>query len=162
MNVWRWLGSLVCMAGLCVVVGLAPVHYVLKLETYRDGVQQTAELGRDDARSLDRISELGPGGVLTAWELAAWAPVVTDDPTWNGHPVWSKLYFQRAKLVARLFDRSAQRTPTWARRFVASTRARFVLEPCGSTARLEPILLPAGFTVQRIGCATLYLRGART
>src|SRR5205807_8874761 len=64
--------AVVGLAGLCVVVGLAPVHYVLKLETYRDGVQQTAELARDDARSLNRISELGGGGVLTAWALAAW------------------------------------------------------------------------------------------
>jgi hypothetical protein len=145
------------VGGVCVAVAAAPGEIVVRTIGFRTGSQRDAEIPRDDARALDRIGASSlSGGVLTTGELGAWVPAVTDHATWVGHPTWTPAYDTRNGQVTQLFNGSFHRDPALARRFVQSTGARFVLEPCGSSARLGEALLPAGFRATRIGCATLY------
>jgi hypothetical protein len=151
----RWLagaGVAVAVAGALIVIGR-------RATTFTTGSQSVAEIQRDDARALDRIAASSlAGGVLTRGYLGSWVPVVTDHATWTGHSTWTPSYYERNDRVSALFDGSFDGTPERERSFVQSTGARFVLEPCGSRARLDAALLPAGFGAARIGCATLYTR----
>jgi hypothetical protein len=47
-------------------------------------------------------------------------------------------------------------TPGEARSYVRATGAGALVEPCGSTGRLERVLLPLGFHPTRVGCAVIY------
>ncbi len=167
---WAWFGrrlarwppgvrEALAVVGVCIAVSAAPVEIAYHVIDFRGGSQQAAEIARDDARALDRIAASPlSGGVLTTAELGHWVPPVTDRATWIGHPTWTPAYDTRNDEVDGLFSASSDQHRAHDRSFVRSTGATFVLEPCGYRARLAPALLPAGFTMSRIGCATLYSR----
>jgi hypothetical protein len=153
-----WATTL-AVAGVCLAVAAAPIELAYHTVDFRGGSQHAAEIARDDARALDRIAASPvSGGVLTTAELGHWVPAITDHTTWVGHPTWTPSYGTRGAQVAALFSGSSDSDPARERAFVRSTGATFVLEPCQYRGRLEPALLPAGFTVVGIGCATLYSR----
>jgi hypothetical protein len=144
----------------CAAVIAGPVAIAAELDGYRTPAQRGAEISRDDARALDAIAASSrSGGVLTTAGLGAWVPAITGRGTWVGHDVWTPHFPTRAHDAAVLFSGRQDGSPASERRFVRSTGAAFVLEPCAAVARLDPALLTAGFTVKRIGCATLYTRG---
>jgi hypothetical protein len=148
------------VGAVCVAVVAAPAAIVRRVTAYRTTSQRAAELPRDDARALDAVAASNvPGGVLTTAGIGTWVPAVTGHATWVGHPVWTPHYAKRAQKISDLFDGLLARDVQSERRFVLSTGATFVLEPCGSHARLDQALMPAGFGIERIGCVTLYSRG---
>ncbi len=165
---WPWLrGRLdrwarrVAFAAVCLAVIAAPVAVIRRLAGLRSGGQADAQIARDDALALDWIARSRTsGGVLSTASLGAWVPAITDHATWVGHPIWSPDYPLRAAQAALLLSGGADRNPAAVRAFVTSTRAVFVLEPCGRTAQLGPALGAAGWTAVRIGCATVYERRA--
>ncbi len=148
-----WLAA----AGICVAVAGAPIVLARRITTFDTGAQAVAELPRDDARALDRIvARHLSGGVLTRGFLGSWVPPVTDHATWTGHPTWTPDYYTRSAQVAALFSGSLDSDPARELAFVRSTGAAIVLEPCGSRAKLDAALRPAGWSGAGLGCATLY------
>ena len=112
-------------------------------------------VSRDDARAL-RALERSPsaGGVLAPTPIASAVPAYTGRATWLGHPSWTPGYRRREAEANRLF--SGRMSEPAARRLVASSGARFVLAPCGSSpaiGRIVRSLTSEGNT--RFGCATL-------
>jgi hypothetical protein len=158
----RWPGSrasTLAVAGIVVAVVVAPVAVAKRAIGFNTGNQRDAQIPRDDARALGRIAASPlTGGVLTTGQIGAWVPAITDRPTWTGHPTWTPGFNARNRRVATLFGGALDGHPGLESRFVLSTGAAFVLEPCGWHASLGRALLPAGFTATGIGCATLYWR----
>ncbi len=149
----HWLAA----AAVAFSVLAVPLSVARHLQEHLTGDESDAELARDDAVALDWIaSRPQSSGVLTTAAIGAWVPVMTDQPTWIGHPVWTPSYNTRDGGVTALFDGSMDRQPEQERAFVLATGATFVLQPCGSNARLGSALGPAGFTPRRFGCATVY------
>jgi hypothetical protein len=97
-----------------------------------------------------------PGGVLTALRLGQTVPGVTGRATYLGDCLWSepRCDVRKRNTAALLAGRmSAAR----ARRFVASSRARFVLGGCGADRRrVSGQLAPLITATRRIGCATVW------
>jgi hypothetical protein len=154
----RMLAAL-AVGGASLVIVPAAIELVHDTIDFRGGSQHAAEIPRDDARALNRIAASPlAGGVLTAAELGHWVPILTDRPTWIGHPTWTPTYDFRSGLTGTLFGRSSGSGPAAARAFVRSTGARFVLQPCGYPARLQAALRHPEFSVSRVGCATKYTR----
>jgi hypothetical protein len=146
----------------CIAVAAAPAAIVRRLTGLRGGGQADAQIPRDDARALDWIARSKlPGGVLTTEALGAWVPAVTDRPTWVGHPTWSPAELRHAGATFGLFNGAVDRDPAGERAFVLATGATFVLQPCGTPAHLQAGLLPAGFRVVGLGCATVYWRATQ-
>lgn len=113
-------------------------------------------LPRDDARALDWIAGRAPaGGVLAPTPLAAVVPGQTGRAVWVGHGYWSPDYPARARRVDALF--AGRMRPGRARAFVAMTGAAIVLEDCAHHADLAPALRPLVASVQRFGCARVYV-----
>jgi hypothetical protein len=148
----------VAAAAIAFSILAAPIAVVHRVVQYQSGDQSFAEIGRDEASALDWIASQPPGGVLSGGKAGAWAPAVTDHETWLGHPVWTPHYDARYRQVAALFSGSMDSNPARVRSFVASTGAKFVLEPCYGRARLRPALASAGFTERKFGCATVFSR----
>ena len=94
--------------------------------------------------------------VLAPAELGTAVPALTGAVSWVGHPIWTPNYVRRKVEAMQLF--AGRLEPDQARRFVRSTGAGALVEPCGSTAALEPALKPLGFHETRVGCATVYTR----
>ncbi len=97
-----------------------------------------------------------PGGVLAALRLGQTVPGVTGRATYLGDCLWSepRCDVRKRDTTALLAGRMSTAR---ARRFVASSRARFVLGGCGAdrgrvSAQLAPLL--AG--TRRFGCATVW------
>jgi hypothetical protein len=164
---WPWLrarlpdrrAAVAAGAVVALAVGAASVATLRRVTGIGTGGQTAAEIPRPDAQALEFIArEPQPGGVLTTATLAAWTPGITDRATWVGHPIWTPAYQLRATLVELLFSGAGDHKPADELAFVRSTGTRFVLEPCGSAARLGVALTPAGFSATRIGCATVYRR----
>jgi len=148
---------LAAVAGIAFLLAAAPIEIAYHVADFRAGPLAASELDRDDARALARVASLpGSGGVLTTAYVGHWVPALTDHPSWIGHPTWTPDYSRRDDEVDALFG--AADGPAAARRFVATTGAAFVLEPCGYPARLRAALTPARFRALRVGCATLFWR----
>jgi hypothetical protein len=102
-----------------------------------------------------------PGGVLTALRLGQTVPGVTGRATYLGDCLWSEPTCDvRKRDTAALL--AGRMSTSRARRFVASSRARFVLGGCGANrARVSAQLAPLLAGTRRFGCATVWqLRAA--
>jgi hypothetical protein len=96
-----------------------------------------------------------PGGVISRSYLSALVPGETGRHTFNGDCIWSEPNCVGRETVGhRLFDGAL--TPTAARTFVLTNRARFLLADCRTTANLEQLLGPVIESVHRFGCAAVY------
>jgi len=95
--------------------------------------------------------------ILSTPVLGAAIPMLADAPTWVGNLVWTPDYGSRAQLSSALFAGSM--TAVRARAFVRSVGTHALVEPCGSTARLEPALAPLGFREEQVGCSRVYVLG---
>ena len=69
-------------------------------------------------------------------------PALTGAVSWVGHPIWTPNYAQRKVQATELF--AGAMVPAQARRFVRSSGAGALVEPCGSTGVLAPVLAPLG------------------
>jgi hypothetical protein len=98
----------------------------------------------------------GEAPVLAPAALGTAIPALTGAVSWFGHPIWTPNYVERKAQVTELFAGAME--PAQARRFVRSTGARALVEPCGSTRPLGPVLVPLGFHSTRVGCAVVYTR----
>jgi hypothetical protein len=95
------------------------------------------------------------GGVLTRGYLGVTVPARTDRQTYLGDCLWSQPNCSlRSELTNHLFF--GQMTPVQAQRFVAQTRARFVLADCTTKPRVAGELAPLVASVRHFGCATVY------
>ncbi|HTU85489.1 MAG TPA: hypothetical protein VMF57_07930 [Solirubrobacteraceae bacterium] len=115
------------------------------------------ELARSDVRAARvAAARAGAAPVLAPAELGTAIPALTDAVSWVGHPIWTPDYTERKDEAMLLF--AGAMTPGQARRFVRSTGARALVEPCGSTGNLQVALAPLGFRVITVGCARVYAR----
>lgn len=116
-----------------------------------------SELEPSDVRAA-RLAADGARGapVLTLAPLGTAVPALTGAVSWLGHPIWTSDYIERKTQATNLF--SGAMDAVHARRFVHSTGAGAVVEPCGSSARLTPALEPLGFRTTRVGCSVVYTR----
>jgi hypothetical protein len=114
------------------------------------------ELDASDVRAARvAAARAGAAPVLAPAELGTAIPALTDAVSWVGHPIWTPDYAERKDQAMLLF--AGAMTPGQARRFVVSTGARALVEPCGSTGNLNAVLAPLGFRVISIGCARVYV-----
>lgn len=111
---------------------------------------------QDEQSALSYLAaDRTPGGVLTRSYLGAVVPEATGRHTLIGDCLWSQPdCYTRTDQAQALFDGSL--TPVAARQYVLSTRARFVLSDCSSTANLGRSLGPIVKAVHEFGCATVY------
>jgi hypothetical protein len=116
-----------------------------------------SELQPSDVRAA-RLGADGAHGapVLTLAPLGTAVPALTGAVSWLGHPIWTADYIERKTRAIDLF--SGAMDTDHARRFVLSTGAGAVVEPCGSAARLTPALAALGFHATRVGCSVVYTR----
>lgn len=115
------------------------------------------ELAPSDVRAARvAAARAGAAPVLAPAELGTAIPALTDAVSWVGHPIWTPDYTERKDEAMLLFGGAM--TPGQARRFVRSTGARALVEPCGSTGNLQVALAPLGFRVITVGCARVYAR----
>lgn len=109
-----------------------------------------------DARALDWVRDHAPpGGVLAPTPFAATVPSQTGRAVWTGHGYWSQDYPVQAHTVDRLFG--GRMGAATARRFVASTGARILISDCAHHHDLTRRLRPLVASVQRFGCAQVYV-----
>ena len=115
------------------------------------------ELAPSDVRAARvAAARAGAAPVLAPAQLGTAIPALTDAVSWVGHPIWTPDYTERKDEAMLLFGGAM--TPGQARRFVRSTGARALVEPCGSTGNLQVALAPLGFRVITVGCARVYAR----
>jgi hypothetical protein len=116
------------------------------------------ELNPSDVRAAKLAAAADTRGapVLAPAELGTAIPALTGAVSWVGHPIWTPDYAQRKVEAMELF--SGAMTAAEAGRFVRSTGAGALIEPCGSTGRLEPVLAGVGFRAVPVGCAVLFIR----
>jgi hypothetical protein len=120
--------------------------------------RSVAELHRSDVRAAEiaaRASADRP--ILAPAALGTAIPALTDAVSWVGHPIWTLDYGPRSERTSALFNGSM--TAVQARAFVRSVGTHALVEPCGSTARLEPALAPLGFREEQVGCSRVYVLG---
>ncbi|MBV8999095.1 MAG: hypothetical protein JO304_08555, partial [Solirubrobacterales bacterium] len=95
------------------------------------------------------------GGVLTNYYLGDAVPGFTGRRTYVGDCLWSTPdCYGRAVNTGWLFGGTA--TPAHAQSFVLSTRARFVLADCATTADMRQLLGPIVRSAHTFGCAAVY------
>ena len=95
------------------------------------------------------------GGVLTQFYLGEVVPARTGRHTLVGDCLWSQpRCMPRSEAADALF--TGTMSPAQARRFVLSTRARFILASCSTHADLQRLLGTLVIGVHRFGCATVY------
>ncbi len=112
----------------------------------------------DERRALDWLArDPRPGGVLAPLYAGQIIPSATGRETWVGALSWSPDFARRTGLATDLFQ--GRLGPARARRLVLDTRARFLFAQCGTAAggRLAPLLGPLVESVERFGCATVYV-----
>jgi hypothetical protein len=115
------------------------------------------ELNPNDVRAVRQAAaDAGRAPVLAPAQLGTAIPAIADAVSWVGHPIWTPNYGWRKEEAMDLF--SGGMSSGQARRFVRSTGAGVLVEPCGSTGNLQAQLAPLGFRPTRIGCAVLYAR----
>jgi hypothetical protein len=95
-----------------------------------------------------------PGGTLGPTYAGYMLPAFTGRETWVGAYSWTPDWVERAGLANDLFE--GRLTGEEARRFVVSTRVRFLFADCRPLADLEATLRPLLAEVHRFGCATVY------
>ncbi len=95
------------------------------------------------------------GGVLTRFYLGTVVPARTGRSTYVGDCLWSEPNCSgRAQTTQALLD--GHLDPARARRFVASTGARFLLTDCSTAGNLDRMLAPLTASVTRFGCVDVY------
>lgn len=143
-------------SGFVLLIGLSgPVAYIQLTHYSLNPMASGAALPAADGRALDALAKLPRGYVLTTPELGDWVPVITDDPTWVGHPIWTHDFRQRQRIADHLFASDSSLTPGVARSEVSATTARYVVIPCGSSSWLVPVLVSHEWRASAFGCATL-------
>lgn len=151
----RLLAALV-LAGALIPLAWFAVGAFRHLRT--PAVTAYTELNASDVRAAKLAAADAHGKpVLAPAGLGTAIPALTDAVSWLGHPIWTPDYVQRKTEAIELF--SGGMDPAQARRFVASTGAGAVLDPCGAPAGLQPVLAPLGFHAVKVGCAAVLTRG---
>lgn len=113
-------------------------------------------LPSSDERALKWVaSSAPPGGVLAPTPFAAIVPSQTGRAVWVGHGYWSPAYEARSRQANALFK--GHMHPTRARAFVRSTGASLLISDCAHHADLTRTLRPLIASVQRFGCASVYV-----
>jgi hypothetical protein len=113
-------------------------------------------LPQPDARALDWVQDRAPaGGVLAPTPFAAVVPAQTGRAVWVGDGYWSRDYPGRSRQANRLF--SGRMSDAAARRFVTSTGASVLVGDCTHHADLVNALGTLLRSVQRFGCASVYV-----
>jgi hypothetical protein len=129
---------------------------VQKLLLSAHGTVPQYYLTAGDASALDWVATAAPaGGVLAPEPFAIVVPSQTGRAVWVGHPYWSEDYRARAHQANTLFE--GRMRPHAARAFVASTGASLVVSDCTHRANLARALGPIVGSVDRFGCATVYV-----
>jgi hypothetical protein len=144
----------VLAVGLVTVPGLA--YDGRKMVRTADSHVVQYYLTPSDAAALDWVQSHAPaGGVLAPTPFAAVIPAQTGRAVWTGHGYWSRDYPLQAREVDRLFG--GRMRPAVARRFVAGTGAAVLVSDCGHHADLTRAVGPLLGSVQRFGCARVYV-----
>jgi hypothetical protein len=157
---WRELprgvrgGWVAVVAVLVVVVPGA----AFEITTLRDSMRSTAYsywLSPSDHHALTYLEHARPaGGVLARYELGIAVPAFTGRRTWDGEFSWTPQFVTRVDEAEQLFQ--GLMSPAEARRFVASTGARYALEDCGARADLPRLLGALITATAHLGCASVY------
>jgi hypothetical protein len=155
------------VAGLVVTLLTVPAG-VWELQRAADSIQPSAPwyLTPGERAALDHVERRsGDGGVLAAWPMGLLIPAETGRPTWVGALSWTPDYLTRAALTDRLYGASEdlklrpsgpRMTTLEGRRFVRSTKARFVVRNCSDPSDLRPTLVPIARSVRYFVCAVVY------
>ncbi len=113
-------------------------------------------LPASDEQALKWVSaHAPPGGVLAPTPFAIVVPSQTGRKVWVGHGYWSRDYFPRSRRADALFKGHLR--PVQARGFVRSTGATVLISDCAHHADLTGALRPLLASVQRFGCASVYV-----
>jgi hypothetical protein len=140
--------------GLVTIPGLA--YDARKFVRTADSSVVQYYLPTSDADALAWIDRHGPaGGVLAPTPFAAIVPARTGRAVWVGHGYWSPDYEVQARTADRLFG--GRMSPRAAQTFVAATGATILVSDCRHRADLSRTLQPLLSSVQRFGCARVYV-----
>jgi hypothetical protein len=113
-------------------------------------------LPSSDEQALRWVSgRAAPGGVLAPTPFAIVVPSQTGRKVWVGHGYWSRDYFPRSHQADALFK--GHMGPARARAFVRSTGVALLISDCAHHADLSRALRPLLDSVQRFGCAQVYV-----
>jgi len=152
---WRPRPSLVIAAmGLLVLPGFA--HKVQLARNNEHSGNYPYFIAGGELRAVDWLEDdPRPGGVLAPTYSGFFVPYTTGRETYVGALSWSPHYRRRHLLAEALF--SGRLTGAPARAFVRSTHARFLFADCRGLPNLAPELGPLLASVERFGCATVYV-----
>jgi len=155
-SVWRHPKPLIVAAALAVMTVPGFVH---KVQVSANSIHVAGDpffVFPDEVRALKAL-EADPraGGVLSSSYASYMVPYRTGREAFTGPFSWTPNWKQRVKLEDGMFAGTLRGAA--ARRFVASTNARWIFEDCRpGLANLEPELRPLLARVQRFGCAAVY------
>jgi hypothetical protein len=111
----------------------------------------------DEQRALRYLARNPePGGVLTPIHLGALVPFETGRHTYIGDCYWSLPNCGGRGVNSWLVVHWGRVVPRYARTFVISTGARFLLKDCRGRDRIWSELKSIIVSVHRFGCATVY------
>jgi hypothetical protein len=155
-SVWPRPRPLVVAAALAVMTLPGFIH---KVQVSANSIHTAGDpffVFPDEVRALKALeADRRPGGVLGPTYAGYMIPYRTGRETYIGPFSWTPHWKTRQRLADGLFEGRLRGGA--ARRFVASTNARFLFEDCRpGLANLEPELRPLLARVQRFGCATVY------
>ena len=114
----------------------------------------------DERRALQYLARNPePGGVLTPIHLGALVPFETGRHTYIGDCYWSLPGCASRNVNSWLVVHWARILPRYARAFVWSTGARFLVKDCKGYDHIWPELKKIVLSVHRFGCAAVYELG---
>jgi hypothetical protein len=155
-SVWRHPKPLIVAAALAVMTVPGFVH---KVQVSANSIHVAGDpffVFPDEVRALKALeADRRAGGVLSSSYASYMVPYRTGREAFTGPFSWTPNWKQRVKLEDGMFAGTLRGAA--ARRFVASTNARWIFEDCRpGLANLEPELRPLLARVQRFGCAAVY------
>lgn len=111
-------------------------------------------IDEDEERALSYLEQRPEGNVLASPFLSSAVPAVSGQPTWAGHPNWTRAFVARLQSADNLFAGSTSGAESLE--LVRRSRARYLLAGCGTAFSPSDALADVLSEPIRFGCAVVY------
>lgn len=130
---------------------------VASIDVVRSFIAQSRQphvIDEDEERALSYLEQRPEGNVLASPFLSSAVPAVSGQPTWAGHPNWTRAFVARLQSADNLFAGSTSGAESLE--LVRRSRARYLLAGCGTAFSPSDALADVLSEPIRFGCAVVY------
>lgn len=130
---------------------------VASLDLVRSFIEQSRQphvIDHDEERALRYLEQRPEGNVLASPFLSSAVPAVSGQPTWAGHPNWTRAFAARIRAADDLF--AGRTSGVAALELVRRSGARYLLADCGTGFSPPEALAGVLSEAIRFGCAVVY------